>query len=59
MIERRFAAARHAGDAGEKPERDRGRDIFEIVAMAPTISSLRPGSGCAPLAASRDLARAR
>src|SRR5208283_4395327 len=31
--QRRFAAAGHASDAGEKPERDCGRNIFEIVAV--------------------------
>ena len=29
-----LAAAGHAGDAGEQPERDLGRDVLEVVARA-------------------------
>ena len=50
--ERRFAAARNAGDAGEKSERDLGRDILQIIAGGiDDLELARPVPACAACAA--------
>ena len=56
--EGRFAAAGDAGDAGENPERDRGRDIFEIIAARADDGELAARVGPAPAARRRDFKRA-
>jgi hypothetical protein len=47
--ERRLAAARDAGDAGEQAERDFGGDVLEIVAARADDRSMRLGFGGAAL----------
>ena len=45
----RFAAARDAGDAGEEPERNRRRDVFQVVAARADDRELTAGiAGAAP-----------
>src|SRR5580692_10906739 len=55
--EGRFAAAGDAGDAGENPERDRGRDIFEIIAVGVDDGELAARLRPAPAAPRRDFKR--
>ena len=46
--QRRLAAARHAGDAGEGAERDLGRHVLEVVAArADDLQRCAPSAACA------------
>ena len=56
--EGRFSAARYPSDAGEKPKRDFGGDVFEIIAMRIGDGELVALFRRAPLARHRDVARA-
>ena len=52
--QRRFAAARDAGDAGEEPERDRRRHVFQVVAAGADDGQLAARLGGAAARRDRD-----
>ena len=52
--QRRFAAARDAGDAGEEPKRNRRRHIFQVVAARADDGELAAGVGGAAARRDRD-----